>query len=195
MKIAAALLGACLLLTACGNNPAAPAPPPAAEKPSPVQTIPVQPAADPAAVRWMDGFCAAVHGYRERTNREAETGRPSPQSIAESQKALSATLGGIAARTGEAVDKLTALPPAPVPLGETVRQGFVAKFTKARDRAIEAKAKLDRAKRGDEASQAPAADAVEQAQRDLDGTYDPVGAVTASPELMTAAATAPGCRA
>ncbi|HET6707621.1 hypothetical protein [Amycolatopsis sp.] len=194
MKIAAALLGACLLLTACESTPAA-APPPATQQPSPVQTIPVQPTADPAAVSWMDGFCSAVHGYRERTNREAEIGQPSPNSVAEAQKALSATLGGIAARTGETVDKLTALPPAPVPLGETVRQGFVAKFTKARDRATEAKAKLDRAKPGNEASQDPAAAAVQQAQQDLDGTYDPVGAVTASPELMTAAATAPGCRA
>ncbi|MEU0532190.1 hypothetical protein [Amycolatopsis tolypomycina] len=193
MKITAALLGACLLLTACGTKPAAPAPPPAAPQPSPVQTITVEPTADPAAVSWMDGFCSAVNGYRERTNRETETG-PSPKTIAEAQKALSASLGGIAARTGETVDKLTALPPAPVPLAETVRQGFLAKFTKARDRATEAKTKLDRAKRGDEASQGPAGDAVEQAQRDLDGTYDPVGAVTAAPELMTAAATAPGCK-
>lgn len=194
MKIATALLGACLLLTACGNPPAAPAPPPAAQQPSPTQTLPVLPTADPAAVSWMDGFCSAVNGYRERTNRESELGASSPNSIAESQKALSASLGGIAARTGEVVDKLTALPPAPVPLGETVRQGFLAKFTKSRDRAAEAKTKLDRAKRGNEASQGPAGDAIEQAQRDLDGTYDPVGVVTASPELMAAAATAPACK-
>ncbi|MGW3964425.1 hypothetical protein ACWED2_31735 [Amycolatopsis sp. NPDC005003] len=192
MKIAAALLGACLLLTACGTTPAA-APPP--RSPSPVETVTSRPEADPAAVRWMDGFCSAVHGYRERTNREAETNQPSPNSVAEAQKALSATLGGIAARTGETADKLTALPPAPVPLGDTVRQGFVAKFAKARDRAAEAKATLDRAKPGNEASQGPAADAVQQAQQDVDGTYDPVGAVAASPELMLAAATAPGCKA
>ncbi|MGW4061216.1 hypothetical protein ACWEGE_23240 [Amycolatopsis sp. NPDC004747] len=192
MKMATALLGACLLLTACGTTPAA-APPP--RIPSPVQTVTSQPTADPAAVRWMDGFCSAVHGYRERTNREAGPSQPSPGSIAEAQKALSAALGGIAARTGEAADKLTALPPAPVPLGDTVRQGFVAKFAKARDRATEAKTTLDRAKRGNEASQVPAAKAVEQAQLDVDGTYDPVGAVSASPELMLAAATAPGCKA
>ncbi|WP_410641952.1 hypothetical protein [Amycolatopsis sp. lyj-346] len=196
MKIAAALLGACLLLTACEGAPATPpATPQATQNLRPADTIVPSPTADPAAVSWMDGFCSAVHGYRERTNREAGTPQPSPRSIAEAQKALSATLGGIAARTGEAVDKLTALPPAPVPLGETVRQGFIAKFTKARDRATEAKVQLDRAKPGNEASQDPAAKAVEQAQQDVDGTYDPVGAFTASPELMTAAATAPGCKA
>ncbi len=191
MKTAAALLGACLLLTACGNTPVA-APP--TSSPRPVETVTSAPTADPAAVRWMDGFCAAVHGYRERTNREAEAGQPTPKSIAEAQKALSATLGGIAARTGEAVDKLAALPPAPVPLGDTARQAFVRKFTQARDRAAEAKATLDRAKPGNEASQGPAVDAVAQAQQDVDGVYDPVGAVKESPELMLAAATAPGCK-
>lgn len=191
MKIATALLGACLLLTACGNTPTA-APP--AQNPSPVTTITSRPVADPAAVRWMDGFCSAVHGYRLRTNQEAEAVPPTPDTFDESQKALSATLGGIAARTGEVVDKLTALPPAPVPLGDTVRQALVTKFTKARDRATEAKDALDRAKQGSVAAQDRAVQAVDQAQRDVDGTYDPVGAVAASPELILASATAPGCK-
>jgi len=193
MKIVAALLGAGVLLSACGSPPAAQAPP--SRTLSPVVTTPSAPSADPAALRWVDGFCAAVHGYRERTNREAEPARPTPSTVTESQKGLSAELGGVAARTGETVDKLVALPPAPVPLGETVRQGFVTKFTKARDRATEAKTKIDRAKPGNEASQAPAAEALRQAQQDVDGTYDPVGAMTASPELMLAAANAPGCKA
>ncbi|MEV5715974.1 hypothetical protein AB0L41_18930 [Amycolatopsis mediterranei] len=192
MKLTAVLLGAGLLLSACGTTPAE-APP--SEHLSRVETSTSAPVAEPAAVRWMDGFCSAVHGYRERTNREADPAQPTPKSIAEEQKALSATLGGIAARTGEAADKLTALPPAPVPLGDTVRQAFVTKFAKARDRAAEAKAALDRAKPGTEGSQDPAVKALEQAQQDVDGTYDPVGAVTASPELMLAAATAPGCKA
>ncbi|MFB9688629.1 hypothetical protein [Amycolatopsis plumensis] len=193
MKIAAALLGTCLLLTACGGTTPAQAPP--SRSLSPVETVTSSPSADPAAVRWVDGFCTAIHDYRERTNREAELTPPTPGTVAEAQKALSAELGGIAARTGEAAGKLAALPPAPVPLGDTVRQGFVAKFTKARDRAAGAKAELDRAKPGNQASQGPAAQAIEQAQRDIDGTYDPVGAITASPELMRAAATAPGCKA
>jgi hypothetical protein len=192
MKVTAVLLGSVLLLSACGTTPAGPPP---SQNLRPVEAVTSASAADPAAVRWTDGFCSAVHGYRERTNREAAPQQPTPTSIAESQKALSMTLGGIAARTGEAVDKLTALPPAPVPLGDTVRRAFVTKFTKARDRAAEAKAALDHAKPGNEASQAPAAKALEQAQQDVDGTYDPVGAVAASPELMLAAATAPGCKA
>ncbi|WIX88464.1 hypothetical protein [Amycolatopsis sp. DG1A-15b] len=192
MKTATALLGAALLLSACANTPAG-APP--SQNLRPVETITSAPVADPAAVRWMDGFCAAVHGYRERTNREAEVAQPTPGSVDESQKALSASLGGIAARTGETVDKLNALPPAPVPLGDTVRQAFVTKFTKARDRAAEAKTTFDRAKPGNEASQVSAVKAVQEAQQDVDGTYDPVGAVAASPELMLAATAAPGCKA
>ncbi|MEU4247346.1 hypothetical protein AB0F15_08050 [Amycolatopsis sp. NPDC026612] len=192
MKIVPALLGACLLLTACSGTTAG-APP--SGRPSPAESIPRSPTADPAAVSWMDGFCAAVHGYRERTNREADPTSPTPSTVAEAQRDLSAALGGIAARTGEAVDKLTALPAAPVPLAETARKAFVTKYTKARDRAAEAKTALDRAKPGDEASQRPAVRALDDAQQGLDGTYDPVGAVSASPELMLAAANAPGCKA
>ncbi|MDQ7808003.1 hypothetical protein Q5425_30065 [Amycolatopsis sp. A133] len=194
MKIAAAVLGACLLLTACAGRPAG-SPPSASPSPAAASSPAGSTPADPAAVRWMDGFCAAVNGYRERTNREAGPARPTPGSVADAQKELSATLGGIAARTGEAARKLAALPAAPVPLGDTVRQAFAAKYAKARDRAADAKTALDRAKPGDEASQHPAAEALAQAQQDVDGTYDPVGAVAESPELMRAAASAPGCKA
>jgi len=190
MKKLAALLGACLLLTACGSTPAPPG-----QNLNRVETSTSAPTADPAAVRWMDGFCSAVHGYRERTNQEVRPAQPPPKTVAESQRAISAMLGGIAARTGEAAGKLTALPPAPVPLGDAVRQALVTKFTKAHDRATEAKATLDRAKPGNEASQAPAVKAVQQAQQDIDGAYDPISAVKESPELMLAAATAPGCKA
>lgn len=192
MKIVPALLSGCLLLAACSVTPTA-APP--SHYLSPVDSIPRSSVADPAAVRWMDGFCAAVHGYRERTNREADPARPTPATVAEAQRELSAALGGIAARTGEAAGKLTALPAAPVRLGETVRTAFVAKYTKARDTAASAKAALDRAKPGDEASQGPAGRALVQAQQEVDGTYDPVGAVAGSPELMLAAVSAPGCKA
>jgi hypothetical protein len=192
MKIVPALLGACLLLAACSGTPAETPP---SGRLSPAESIPRSPTADPAAVSWMDGFCSAVHGYRERTNLEATSTSPTPSTVAEAQKGLSAALGGIAVRTGEAVDKLTALPAAPVPLAETARKALVTKYTKARDRAADAKTALDRAKPGDEASQGPAAQALQEAQQGLDGTYDPVGAVSASPELMLAAASAPGCKA
>ncbi|WP_439377604.1 hypothetical protein [Amycolatopsis lexingtonensis] len=192
MKIVPGLLGACLLLTACSGAL------PAAAPPTVTVTAPATPSApataDPAVFGWMDGFCAAIRGYRERTNEEAETVKPEPGSVAEAQEVLSATLGGIAARTGEVVDKLTALPPAPVPVAEKVRQAFVTKYTTARDRAAEAKKALDAAKPGDGASQGPAADAVKRAQQDIDGTYDPVAPMAESPELMMAAATAPGCK-
>ena len=192
MKIVAALLGAGLLVTACERTPAE-APP--SHYLSPVDTIPPSPIADPAAVRWMDGFCTAVHGYRDRARREADPTRPVPGTVAEAQQALSADLGGMASRTGEVVGKLAALPAAPVPAAEAARRAYVAKFSKARDRAAAAKARLDRAKPGDRVSQAPAAEALEQAQQDIEATYDPVGAVTASPELMLAAENAPGCKA
>lgn len=189
MRIVPGLLGACLLLTACS------APRPAA--PTVTVTAPpaTAPAAGPATIDWLDGFCSAIHGYRKRTNEEAAPGTSEPGSVEEAQKALSEELGGIADRTGEVVDKLTSLPPAPVPLAETVRKAFAGKFTTARDRARDAKTVLDRAKPGDVASQDPAAKALEQAQRDVDGTYDPVAPLMESPELVAAAAVAPGCKA
>ncbi|MET8845554.1 hypothetical protein [Amycolatopsis sp. NPDC004625] len=191
MRIVAALLGAGLLLTACERTPAEVPP---SHYLSPVVTIPPSPLADPNLVRWMDGFCTAVHGYRDRARREADPTRPLPRTAAEAQQQLGADLGGMAARTGEVVGKLDALSAAPVPAAETARRAFVAKFSKARDRAAAAKTRLDRAKPGDQASPGPAAEALEQAQQDIEGTYDPVGAVTASPELMLAADNAPGCK-
>ena len=192
MKTVPGLLGACLFLAACSAAP--PAAPPTVTVTAPATPSVPTTAADPAVLGWMDGFCAAIHGYRQRTNAEAGTPKPDPASVAEAQQVLSATLGGIAARTGEVVDKLTALPPAPVPVAERVRQAFVTKYTTARDRAANAKKALDSAKPGDGASQGPAADAVQRAQQDIDGTYDPVAPMAESPELMLAAATAPGCK-
>ncbi|MFG1644160.1 hypothetical protein ACGFMK_28070 [Amycolatopsis sp. NPDC049252] len=190
MKFAVGLLAAGLTLTACSGTTAAPSPV-TVTAPAP---FPATPTADPAVVSWVDGFCAAVNGYRKRTNAEAEPGRPEPKTVAEAQKALSEELGAFAARTGEVVDKLTALPAAPVPLAETVRTSFLRKFTTSRDRAARAKTTLDGAKPGDEASQTPAGDAVEKAQRDLDGTYDPVAPLAGSQDLLLATATAPGCK-
>ncbi|SFW91654.1 hypothetical protein [Amycolatopsis australiensis] len=188
MKIAAGLLGACLLAAACSG--------PAPAAPTVTVTAPAtRPSADPATLAWVDGFCAAIHGYRKRTNAEAVPNPSEPGSVAEAQKALSEELGGIAARTGEVVDRLTALPQAPVPLAETVRKAFVTKYTTARDRARTAKAALDGAKPDDAASQEPAAQALERAQQDVDGTYDPVAPLADAPELVAAAAAAPGCRA
>ncbi|WP_410671156.1 hypothetical protein [Amycolatopsis sp. cmx-4-68] len=195
MKIVPGLLGACLVLSACSATP--PVTPTVtvtapSERLSSPDTIPAT--TDPATIKWMDGFCAAIHGYRKRTNEEAAPGTAEPTSVADAQKALSEQLDGIAARTGEVVDRLTALPPAPVPLAETVRKGFVTKYTTARDRARDAKATLDRAKPGDQASQHPAAEALDLAQQDVDGTYDPIAPMMKSPELMSAAASAPSCK-
>ncbi|WP_370971540.1 hypothetical protein [Amycolatopsis sp. cg9] len=192
MRIVPGLFGACLLLTACSGSPPPPAAPPTVTVTAPA--TPSATAADPAVLSWMDGFCSAIHGYRERTNEEAAPPKPEPGSVAEAQRVLSATLGGIAARTGEVVDKLTALPPAPVPVAEKVRQAFVTKYTTARDHAADAKKTLDNAKPGDGASQGPAADAIRRAQQDVDGAYDPVAPMAESPEAMLAAATAPGCK-
>jgi hypothetical protein len=192
MKIVPVLLGTCLLLAACtGGSPAAPTVTVTAPSARPTST---DTTADPAVLSWMDGFCGAIHGYRERTNREAEPAKPVPNSVTEAQHALSAALGRMAARLGEVVDKLTALPPAPVPLAETVRAAYVKKYATARDHAASAKTGLDRAKPGDQASQDPAGDALDLAQKDIDGTYDPVAPMMASPELMLAAANAPGCK-
>lgn len=191
MRIAVGLLGVGLALTACTG--------PGAEPAAPTVTVtspfPVAPTADPAVLSWVDGFCSAINGYRVRTNTEAGPPGAAPTTVAEAQKALSAQLGGIATRTGEVVDKLAALPPAPEPLAEQVRTALVTKFTTSRDRAASAKTELDRAKPGDQASQNPAGAALELAQKDIDGAYDPVAPLAESPQLMAAAAAAPGCKA
>ncbi|WIY02689.1 hypothetical protein QRX60_02095 [Amycolatopsis mongoliensis] len=190
MKIVPALLGACLLLTACSEpRPAAPT----VTVTAPASLAPA-PAVDPATLDWLDGFCSAIHGYRKRTNEEAAPGTSEPRSVVEAQKMLSEELGGIADRTGEVVDRLTALPPAPVPLAETVRKALAGKYTTARDRARDAKTALDRAAPGDVASQDPAMKALQEAQQDVDGTYDPIAPLAESRELVTAAASAPGCK-
>jgi hypothetical protein len=191
MRIVPGLLGACLLLAACSEPRAAP---PTVTVTAP-PTLATAPSVDPATLDWLDGFCSAIHGYRKRTDEEAAPGTSVPNSVEEAQKALSEELGGIADRTGEVVDRLTALPAAPVPLADTVRKAFVGKFSTARDRARDAKTALDRAKPGDVASQDPAAKALEQAQQDVDGTYDPVAPLVESRELVAAAASAPGCKA
>lgn len=190
MKLVPALLGACLALAAC-SSPGPPAPTVTVTAP-PTSAAP--PTADPATLTWMDGFCAAIHGYRVRTNEDAEPTEPTPTTVAEAQKQLSEALGGIAARTGEVVDKLTALPPAPDPVAERVRKAFVTKYKTSRDRAANGKDVLDRARPDDQAAQDPALQALRQAQLDLDGTYDPVAPMAESPELMLAAAGAPGCK-
>ena len=191
MKIVPVLLGGCLLLTACSEP--RPAPPTVTVTAPP--TLATAPAVDPATLDWLNGFCSAIHGYRKRTNEEAAPGTSTPGSVEEAQKALSEELGGIADRTGEVVDRLTALPPAPVPLAETVRKAFAGKYATARDRARDAKTALDRAQPGDVASQDPAVKALQQAQQDVDGTYDPVAPLAESPKLLAAAASAPGCKA
>ncbi|WP_328443595.1 MULTISPECIES: hypothetical protein [unclassified Amycolatopsis] len=190
MRIAVGLLGLGLTLTACSGSGT----PPAAPTVTVTSPFPVAPTADPATLSWVDGFCSAVNGYRLRTNAETEPPGTGPTTVAEAQKALSAQLGGIATRTGEVVDKLAALPPAPEPLAETVRTAFAAKFTTSRDRASSAKTQLDQAKPGDPESQNPASDALKWAQTNLDGTYDPLTPLAQSTELMSAAASAPNCK-
>ena len=150
---------------------------------------------DPATLDWLDGFCAAIHGYRKRTNAEAAPGRSTPSSVEEAQNALSEELGGIADRTGEVVDRLTALPPAPVPLAETVRKAFVTEVHDGPRPSARREDDSGRREAGRRGFAGPGGQALEQAQQDIDGTYDPVAPLVESPELLIAAAGAPGCKA
>ncbi|WP_020672934.1 hypothetical protein [Amycolatopsis nigrescens] len=187
LALVAAGAGLCLALAGCSGGSS---PEPAITITS-TSTMSSDPAANPAAVQWMDGFCGAIHGYREANNRPAE--QPAVGTVEEAQKQISDTLGTLATQMGKAVDDLNALPPAPVPLAETVQKTYLDKYTAGRDTAANAKATLDKAKRGDEKSQFPAADAVEAAQKKIADAYDPVGPVMGSPELSAAAASAPKC--
>jgi hypothetical protein len=171
-----------LLLAGCGGGGAVSAPP----------AQPAPPAVDTAATAWMDGYCDAVHGFIADNNA-----MPAPangaRTIPEILRATSKQLGDYATILGRAVDKLTALPPAPVPAGETAKKTFLDNYTSARDKAASAKTALDAANKNDTSAQARAVDGLMAAQQDAMGAMDPVGAIKDSPELAQASARAPKC--
>lgn len=168
------------------------------EAAAPVTTVTVAtstatsaPAVDAKAVAWMDGFCGAVHGYRQAVNEDA---KKRPQSEVATTKTIGDGLGRYAEFAGKTVDELTAIGVSPVPAGETARKSFVDKFTAARDAAAGGKAKLDAAKRGDAKALDAGIEAMNATQNAVKDAFDPVSAIMGSPELSMASATATKCR-
>jgi hypothetical protein len=152
----------------------------------------VSPAApSDAAVRWVDGFCGAVHGFRMDTTALAQS--PNSSDPKASQRMISKLLGDYAANLTKAIDRLTALPPAPDPVGKAAYETFLGKYTSARDRLSAAKAELDKAAPTNYAAQNRATHAFETAQDQAFSVVDPVGPILSSPTLRTAAAIAPRC--
>lgn len=182
-------VGACVALAGCtGDTPAAPAPTVT------VTTSPTLPSADPQLVTWLDGFCGAVHGYLKRSNAYVTAG-PATQtlSMGEAQLDTSKDLGQVADNAGQVIDELKALPAGPQPQTETVKKSFLDKYTAVRDRATQAKAKLDAAKRGNEKALNEANDAMTGLQQDVSGLYDATKPFGTDGQYLVAAAAAPNC--
>jgi hypothetical protein len=143
-------------------------------------------------VAWLDGLCGAVHGYRIANNDAAKA---SESQVEVTKPWLSGELGRLAGVAGKAVDELTALPASPVPLGDTVKQSFVEKFTASRDIAAGGKKKLDAAK-GTSAGLDAGIQAMQDAQNTVTDVVDPLTPLKleTSPAAMLAAASAAKCK-
>ena len=189
--LAFTVASACVALAGCtGDTPASPPPPTVT-----VTTSPTLPSADPQLVSWLDGFCGAVHGYRQRSNAYM-TGKPATQtlSLGEAQLDTSKDLGQFADNAGKVVDEVKALPTVSDPQTETAKKSVIDKFTAARDRAAQAKAKVDAAKRGNEKALTEATDALTAVQQDVGDLYDPLKPFSETEKYVFAAANAPKCR-
>jgi len=186
-------VGACVALAGCtGGTPAAPA------APAPTVTLttsPAIPSADPQLVTWLNGFCGAVHGYRQRSNAYLEA-MPANQtlSVAEAHRATSKDMGQFTADAGQAIDELKALPALSDAQAETAKKSFLDKFTAARDSVAAAKAKLDATRPGNDAAESAATDALAAARNDIGDFSDPLKPFGEAQTYIIAAINAPKCK-
>jgi len=189
-------VGACVALAGCtGDTPAAPTAPAPAVTVTSSPTALALPVADPQLVTWLDGFCGAVNGYLQRSNAYMTT-KPATQtlSMGEAQLDASKDLRQVADNAGKVVDEINALPSVSDPQTETAKKSYLDKFTAARDKATQAKAKLDAAKRGNVKAVTEAGDVLTAVQKDVSDFYDPLKPFGADGTYLAAAATAPKCK-
>jgi hypothetical protein len=180
---------AVMVLAGCAPDPAPHAmPQPAPSAPPTSSSVSTDPA---AAEAWMNGFCGAVRDFIEGSNKMSNPGGETVEAI---KKGTSDQLGYYADILGKTVDGLKALPAAPVPAGDAAKKTFLDKYASAYDKATKAKADLDASPKADTAAQDRAVDGMIAAQKDAHSALDPVKAITGSPELEKAAATAKRCQ-
>lgn len=190
--LAFTVASACVALAGCtGDTPVA-APSPSTTT---VTTLPTLPSADPQLVTWLDGFCGAVGGYLQRSNAYMAT-KPATQtlSMGEAQVDTSKDLGQVADNAGKVVDEIKALPTVSDPQTEAAKKSALDKFTAARERATQAKAKLDAAKRGNVQAVTEAGDTLAALQQDVNGSSDPLKPFAGADKYLAAVAAAPKCK-
>ncbi|AIG74090.1 Conserved putative secreted protein [Amycolatopsis japonica] len=180
---------ALFVTTACSGEPA---PAPATVTATPSSSAPKAPAGpDAKTVAWLDGMCGAIYGYMKASNDYASKQRSGTEVT---RNALKEELGIRAGFAGKAVDELTALPPSPIPGGDTVRKSLVDQYTAARDAANAGKQRLE--KSGNSAAMDAGIKAMDATQKPITETPDLMPALKIdTQELMAAAAEAKKCAA
>ncbi|MFJ4100810.1 hypothetical protein [Amycolatopsis japonica] len=180
---------ALFVTTACSGEPPAA---PATVTATPSSSAPKAPAGpDAKTVAWLDGMCGAIYGYMKASNDYASKQRSGTEVT---RNALKEELGIRAGFAGKAVDELTALPPSPIPGGDTVRKSLVDQYTAARDAANTGKQRLE--KSGNSAAMDAAIQAMDATQKPITETPDLMPALKIdTQELMAAAAEAKKCAA
>ncbi|MFE5569670.1 MULTISPECIES: hypothetical protein [Amycolatopsis] len=180
---------ALFVTTACSGEPP---PAPATVTATPSSSAPKAPAGpDAKTVAWLDGMCGAIYGYMKASNDYASKQRSGTEVT---RNALKEELGIRAGFAGKAVDELTALPPSPIPGGDTVRKSLVDQYTAARDAANAGKQRLE--KSGNSAAMDAGIKAMDATQKPITETPDLMPALKIdTQELMAAAAEAKKCAA
>ncbi|RSN44671.1 hypothetical protein DMC64_17310 [Amycolatopsis sp. WAC 04197] len=180
---------ALFVTTACSGEPSAA---PATVTVTPSSSAPKAPAGpDAKTVAWLDGMCGAIYGYLKASNDYASKQRSGTEVT---RNALKEELGIRAGFAGKVVDELTALPPSPIPGGDTVRKSLVDQYTAARDAANTGKQRLE--KSGNSAAMDAAIQAMDATQKPITETPDLMPALTIdTQDLMAAAAEAKKCAA
>ncbi|MEU8414753.1 hypothetical protein AB0C24_18370 [Amycolatopsis japonica] len=180
---------ALFVTTACSGEPPAA---PATVTATPSSSAPKAPAGpDAKTVAWLDGMCGAIYGYMKASNDYASKQRSGTEVT---RNALKEELGIRAGFAGKAVDELTALPPSPIPGGDTVRKSLVDQYTAARDAANAGKQRLE--KSGNSAAMDAAIQAMDATQKPITETPDLMPALKIdTQDLMAAAAEAKKCAA
>ncbi|MGW5706485.1 hypothetical protein [Amycolatopsis japonica] len=179
---------ALFVTTACSAEPPAA---PATVTITPPSSAPKAPAGpDAKTVAWLDGMCGAIYGYMKASNDYASKQRSGTEVT---RNALKEELGIRAGFAGKAVDELTALPPSPIPGGDTVRKSLVDQYTAARDAANTGKQRLE--KSGNSAAMDAAIQAMDATQKPITETPDLMPALKIdTQDLMAAAAEAKKCK-
>lgn len=143
--------------------------------------------ADPAA-RWADGYCGAVtHLVRTLSNLPTIDPTSPQQASLTSSRLLTSVVGGI----DETVAGLDRLGPPPLAGDEQARGELLHDFTSVRQRADDARQRIDSA-RDAAATKAALGDA--RTTLDEVGQLDLLKALDATPELTAAGKRAPGCQ-